>query len=209
MPVDYTKNGASAGGAGHSARTTRQAPDTTTHQAPGCLITLGIMVILVGTAGLCWQVFTTFSGLWMLLNPPGVPINYQAQPIVFIMCGLIAVSFEFALLLMIWRIDTQWKRHNAATPDGKKEGRMKALAVEVVQHVDLMMIWGALGFLVDTAGDYLFVAPYVAHVGAAYQVIFIFLYIVSLYAVTTIGYVRAWEYVWAGMAASRNIANEH
>ncbi|HEY7415058.1 MAG TPA: hypothetical protein VH593_07685 [Ktedonobacteraceae bacterium] len=203
---DFTKNGGSSS-TSSSARSRMQAPDQTTHQAPGCLITLGALVILVGTAGLCWQVFTTFSALWALLNPPGVPINYQAQPVIFIMCALISVSFEFALLMLVWRIDTAWKKRNAATP-GDKEGRFKSLAVEVVQHVDLMMVWGALGFIVDTVGDFLFVSLYAAHAGATYEILFIFLYVVSLYAVTTIGYVRAWEYVWAGLAVSRNIMND-
>jgi hypothetical protein len=207
---NFTGKGGGSGtsNAGGSGRQRAQAPDQTTHQAPGCLILLGVIVILVGTAGLIWQIFTTFSALWELLNPPGVPINYQAQPVIFIMCALIAVSFEFALLMLVWRIDTQWKKHNSVTPDGKKEQRMKALAVEVVQHVDLMMIWGFLGFVVDTVGDYLFVAQYAARAGATYEVLFIFLYVVSLYAMTTIGYVRAWEYVWAGMAASRNIMQD-
>jgi hypothetical protein len=209
--TNKSKRSGSSGGSGGGAasQSARVAPDMTTHQPPGCLMTLGVVIVSFGTGGLAWQIFTTFSAIWMVMTV-GAAINYGAQPAVFIICALISVGFELCLLIQVWRIDTAWKKHrvNGTTP-GQKSASFRATAVEIVQNADFISALGILAFVVDTVGDYLFISVYTIHAGFAYGALITFLYMVVLYAMTTLVYVRGWEYVWAGWAAARNEAHSH
>ena len=190
----------------------RQAPDETVHVAPGAMYLIGGSGILLGFAANGWQVVTTFTAFWMMFNPPNTPVDVQKQPAIFCICGLISVSFQFALAMLTFRLDTTWKKHRIAgsSPVGNAGNAqaVKSTAIEMIQHVSLVMVWGGLGFVADTIGDFTFIGAYTARLDPTTQTFIIFMYAVSLYALSTIAFVRSIEYMWAGFAASRNLREQ-
>ena len=141
---------------------------------------------------------------WTMFNPAGTPVNPGKQPVVFMICGLIALSFQFALMMLVFRLDTTWKKHRVTgtIPAVKRTAQQfKSTAVEIVQHVNLVMVWGGLGFVVDTIGDYTFISVYTAQLDPLTSSFIIFCYAVGLYALSTIAFVRSIEYLWAGFVA--------
>ncbi len=189
----------------------RQAPDETVHTAPGAMYVIGGIGTFSGFAANIWQMVTTFTAFWFIFNPIGTPIDAQRQPVIFCICALIAFSFQFALTMLTWRLDTTWKKHNMRVAAGGSSGgadkaqAMRNTAVEMIQHVNLVLIWGALGFVVDTIGDYTFIQSYTMHLDPGTQVFVIFIYAVALYALSTIAFVRSIEYITAGFAAAHNL----
>jgi hypothetical protein len=200
-----------ANGTGPKRVFVRQAPDETVHTAPGAMYIIGGIGTFSGFAANIWQMVTTFTAFWFIFNPPTVKIDLQKQPTIFCICALIAFSFQFALTMLTWRLDTTWKKQNMRVAIGggnsgaDKVQAMRNTAVEMIQHVNLVLIWGALGFIVDTIGDYTFIQSYTAHLDAATQVFVIFIYAVALYALSTIAFVRSIEYITAGFAAAHNL----
>jgi hypothetical protein len=186
----------------------RQAPDQTVHQPPGAMFAIGGLGVLLGFGANVWQMITTFTAFWSMFNPRGTPVDPGKQPAIFMICGLIAVSFQFALIMLVFRLDTTWKKHKVTGNTSIKEAA-RSTAIELVQHVNLVMVWGALGFVVDTIGDYTFIAIYTALLDPVTSTFIIFCYAVGLYALSTIAFVRSIEYLWAGFAASDNLKREH
>jgi hypothetical protein len=210
QPRNYTKHGKQQqAGASKTRVFVRSLPDQTVHHPPGAMFAIGGLGVLFGFGGNIWQMITTFTAFWVMFNPKGTPVDPGKQPAIFMICGLIAVSFQFALAMLVFRLDTAWKKHRVVgnTPSEAAKGTIQALrstAIEVVQHVNLVMIWGALGFVVDTIGDYTFIAVYTASLDATTAAFIIFCYAVGLYALSTIAFVRSIEYIWAGFAAADN-----
>jgi hypothetical protein len=199
-------------GAGGGPRVfTRQMPDNTMHHPPGALLSIGYVGILLGLAANGWQLLTTYTAFWDMFNPNGNPVNQGAQPAIIVICIMMAVSFQFALLMLVFRLDTSWKKHKITGSNPIKETgeRIRATAIEIVQHVSLVIIWGALGFVVDTIGDYTFVTVYTGKLDPVTSIFLIFMYAVALYSLATIALVRSLEYVWAGFAAADNLKREH
>lgn len=196
-PKNYLKQQASA----TKTRLLNQLPDRTAHHPPVALFALGAIGVLAGFGTNCWQLVTTFTGVWSMFNPNGSPIDLGKQPALFAICALIACSFQLALLFLIFRLDSGWKKQRTSG-----QGGLRDAAVEIVQHVDLVILWGGLGFVVDTIGDYTFISIYTARLDAATATFLIFVYAVALYAVSTVGFVRALEYLWAGFAAADRVA---
>lgn len=187
----------------------RQAPDETVHTAPGAMYVIGGIGTVSGFAANIWQMITTFTAFWFIFNPPTEKIDLQKQPVIFCICALIAFSFQFALTMLTWRLDTTWKKQNMRVAVGSsgadKVQAMRNTAVEMIQHVNLVLVWGALGFIVDTIGDYTFIQSYTANLDPTTQVFVIFIYAVALYALSTIAFVRSIEYITAGFAAAHNL----
>lgn len=128
--------------------------------------------------------------------------NYQAmkaidkvgaQPLISIICALIAISFQFAILFLVFRIERDWKNSKAKHQGGVDAA--KSTAVEVVQHIPLVLFWGILGFIADTVGDYTFLNIYTDNW------FLLFMYGCALYASSTIMFARSIEYLWAGFVA--------
>jgi hypothetical protein len=193
----------------------RQLPDQTIHNPPGVMFTIGAIGILAGFAGNCWQCVTTFTAYWTMFHPKGVIRDHGIETALFVICGMMAFSFQFALIMFVFRLDSTWKKHKVSghAPGLKEYGQAKATqfratAIEVVQHVNLVLIWGALGFIIDTIGDFTFIGIYTQGVDPATSVFIIFCYAVALYALSTIAFVRSWEYIWAGFATSDNLKAE-
>ena len=142
---------------------------------------------------------TTFVAFWSMFNPKGRPVDFQRQPVLIAICALIAFSFQLALAFLVFRLDKAWKKNKAASDSSGKAA--KDAAIEIVQQVDLVLIWSLLGFVVDTVGDYTFISLYTGGVDALTSIFLIFVYAVALYALSTIGFVRSLEYLWSGFAA--------
>lgn len=191
------------------SRFVRVIPDETIHQPPGALLILGGLGILVGLLGNLWQPLTTFLAFWGMFNPAGSPVNLQKQPGIFLICGVIAIGAQFALLFLVFRIETPWKKHKVTGQAPGSATGFRATAVELVQHVSMVLIWGVLGFVVDTIGDFKFIGQYTASLDFWTSTFLIFIYAAFLYAFTTIGFVKAIEYVWAGFAAGDNLKQQH
>jgi hypothetical protein len=207
-----TSSGSSSAGGGAKTRPfIRQVPDQTVHQPPGAMFLIGGLGVLAGFGANVWQMITTFTAFWTMFNPKGTPVDPGKQPAIFMICGLIAFSFQFALIMLVFRLDTTWKKHHivGSNPLQSTKEAIRATAVEVVQHVNLVMVWGGLGFVVDTIGDYTFIAVYTAMLDPVTSTFIIFCYAVGLYALSTIAFVRSIEYLWAGFAASDNLKREH
>ena len=193
----------------------RQMPDQTIHNPPGVMFTIGGIGVLAGFAANCWQCVTTFAAFWSMFHPKGVIRDHGIETVLFVVCGMMAFSFQFALIMFVFRLDTTWKKHKITgnTPSLKGYGeakaqQFKATAIELTQHVNLVMIWGGLGFVVDTIGDFTFIALYTIGVDPATSSFIIFCYAVALYALSTIAFVRSWEYIWAGFATSDNLKEQ-
>lgn len=184
-PIDYTS-------AARKTAPNKQMPDEIVHQSPIAMYVFGGLGVLAGVAANCWQMFTTFTAFWDILNPNGTPVDLSKQPMDFAICFLIATSFQFALIVLVFRIDSVWKN--------KSSHREKA--VEIVQHANLVLIWGAIGFIVDTVGDYTFVSVYTKGLDILNAFLIVFLYAVALYAFSTVGFVKSIEFLWAGFRAA-------
>jgi len=178
-------------------------PDSTVHLPPIALFVIGSGGSMLGVLTNIWQMITTFVAFWAMFNPGGRPIDFQKQPVLIGICALISISFQFALSFLVFRLDTSWKKKKE---NGESKAAMGA-AIEVVQQADLVLIWSLLGFIVDTVGDFTFISLYTGGLDEATSIFLIFIYAVALYALSTIGFVRSLEYVWAaGSAIARQIA---
>lgn len=207
-PKDYTQRfkGRGKGGDGQGRGKTAfdKLPDDTVHLPPVALFALGGIGVLAGIICNLWQMVTTFVAFWSMFSPKGKPFSFQSQPIVIAICALIAFSFQLALMFLVFRLDKAWKRNKASGGGGNAA---KDAVVEVVQQVDLILIWSLLGFVVDTVGDYTFISLYTGGADPLTSIFLIFIYAVALYALSTIGFVRSLEYVWSGFAAvARQVA---
>ena len=131
-----------------------QAPDSIVHTPPIVHYFLGGIGILFGFSANLWQVFTTIIALVSMMSPPNAKINYASLGWKLAIAILIACATQFGLTILVWRIDTTWKRKNAGSPAGKPGDMIKGYglaAVEVVQHVDLVTFWGLLAFAVEAS----------------------------------------------------------
>ncbi len=100
---------------------------------------------------------------------------------------------EFAILFLVFRIERDWKNSKSRSSSGVDAAR--STAVEIVQHIPLVLFWGVLGFIADTVGDYTFLNIYTDNW------FLLFMYGCALYASTTIMFARSIEYLWAGFVA--------
>jgi hypothetical protein len=195
-PKNYTSR--KPGGADKSMKG-QSLPDDTIFVPPISMFLLGGGGILVALGANIWQVFTSFSAFFTMFTQGS---NYQAmkaidkvgaQPLISIICALIAISFQFATLFLVFRIERDWKNSTAKKQNGIDAA--KSTAVEIVQHVPLVLFWGVLGFIADTVGDYTFLNIYTDNW------FLLFMYGCALYASSTIMFARSIEYLWAGFVA--------
>src|SRR5258708_5368226 len=108
-------------------------------------------------------------------------------------------------MFLVFRLDRSWKKNKAAGESTGKAAR--DAVVEVVQQTDLVLLWSLLGFIVDTVGDYTFISLFTALIETTTAIFLIFIYAVALYSLSTIGFARSLEYLWAGFAAiARHVA---
>ncbi len=178
-------------------------PDETVHQPPSAMAVLGWIGVCAGIGANLWQMYTTISAVYqMFTGNPSPPID--PRNVTFDICFLIAFSFQFALLFLVFRINTRWKKQQVGGSTGKKKKSGMSsygyAAVEVVQQLGLFAIWVGLAFVIDTLGDYTFISARTANADASTSAFLIFLYAVALYSLSTLAFVRSWEYLWAASA---------
>ncbi len=77
-----------------------------------------------------------------------------------------------------------------------------AAAIEVVQHVDVVTVYGLLSFGLDSLGDYTFIAGILQGLDFPSTLFVTFIYATSLYALSTVAFVRSVEYIGSGLAAT-------
>lgn len=180
-------------------------PDRTVHHVPGVMALLGGLGVVAGIAANGWQMFTTMTALYQMFTGKAA-LPFDLSNITFDICVFIAFSFQLALLFLVFRIDTRWKRQQTGTSSAKKKrGRGTAsgygfAAIEVVQHLGLFGVWVGLAFIVDTLGDYSFIVARTTYADLISAAFLIFLYAVALYALSTLAFVRSIEYLWAAAA---------
>ncbi len=201
-PKDYTRRfkGGSSGGptsSSTSSTTSSKGPDQTIHHPPLILFGLGGVGGLAGVAANIWQWFTTFIALWAMFNVGTGSFNWQVfwqrQPAIAAVCLLISFCAQLFLQFLVFRLDSAWKTQYS---EGKtKGGAFVGATVQIVQQTDLVTIISILALVVDTVGDFTFIGLYTS------SVFLILAYTVSLYALSTLGFVRSIEYLWAGFAA--------
>ncbi len=194
-PKNYTQRQ----GTGGKTAPGQHLPDDTVFVPPLSMFLLGGGGILVALGANVWQVFTSFSAFFSMFTQGD---NYQAmkpldrigaQPLISIVCLFIAVSFQFSILFLVFRIEHDWKNSKSRSASGVDAAR--STAVEIVQHVPLVLFWGALGFIADTVGDYTFLNIYTDNW------FLLFMYGCALYASTTVMFSRSIEYIWSGFVA--------
>ena len=198
MVRDYTR--ASSSGStpkGDSAKP--KGPDAVVHHPPIVLFALGGFGFLAGVLTNLWQIGTTFFALWVMFNVGtgtdklNVQTFWQKQPVIAGCCLLISTCAQYFLQMLVFKIDKQWKVERA---EGKKSGAaMVGAAVNIVQQVDVITAISFLAFVICTISDYTFITMYTPNI------FLIFAYAISLYAFSTVGFVRGIEYIWAAMAA--------
>lgn len=207
VPKDYTQRYSNSGGAKQGKSFADKMPDETIHLPPIALFLLGGIGAVAGVLANIWQCITTFIAFWSMFNPKATPVDFQRQPAIMGICTLIAFSFQLALLFLVFRLDKKWKQNKAAGESAGKAAR--DAVVEVIQQTDLILIWSLLGFVVDTVGDYTFVSLFTASLDATTGIFLIFIYAAALYSLSTIGFARSLEYLWAGFASiARHVASK-
>ncbi len=188
---------------GKGTRILKQAmPDETLHQPPAAMAALGWIGVIAGVAANIWQMYTTISAIWQMFTGSTTP-NTDFLNVTFDICFLIAFSFQFALLYLVFRINSRWKKQQAGGVGKKKKSVASgyaSAAVEVVQQLGLFTIWVGLAFIIDTLGDFTFISARTVTADASTSAFLVFLYAVALYALSTISFARAWEYLWAASA---------
>ena len=179
-------------------------PDRTVHHVPGVMTLLGGLGVVAGITANGWQMFTTMTALYQMFTGNASLPSLNLSNITLDICAFIAFSFQLALLFLVFRIDTRWKRQQTGTTSAKKKrGTTRSYgfaAVEVVQHLGLFAVWVGLAFVVDTLGDYSFIASKTTYADPTSSAFLIFLYAVALYALSTLAFVRSIEYLWAAAA---------
>lgn len=182
--------------------------DPIVHTPPIVHYVIGAFGILFGFAANCWQVYTTVLALLQIMTPPKETFNITKMGFKLAVAILIALAAQFGLTILVWRIDTKWKVKNATSGSSSSAGNMLKgyglAAVEVVQQTDLVTAWGLISFVVDTVGDFTFISSTLTGIPLAQTIAVTFLYAASLYALSTIGFVRSVEYIWAGLITSAN-----
>jgi hypothetical protein len=178
----------------------RGMPDETMHESPAAMAVIGWMGVLAGGVANLWQMYTTISAVYQMFTGSSTPV-LDPRNVTFDICFLIAFSFQLALLFLVFRLDTRWKKQQAGSAGRKKSGQgLGYAAVEVVQQLGLFMIWIGLAFVIDTLGDFTFIAARTAAVDPSTAAFLVFLYAVALYALSTLAFVRSIEYLWAASA---------
>ena len=180
----------------------RGMPDETIHQSPAAMEILGWIALLGGIAANFWQMYTTISAVWQMFGAGTAPLP-DFSNMTFDICFLIAFSFQLALLFLVFRLDSRWKKQRSGGTTGKRKGGAKTTgyaAVEIVQQLGLFAIWVGLAFVIDTLGDYTFIAAKTVNADPTTSMFLVFLYAVALYALSTLVLVRAFEYLWSASA---------
>jgi len=161
-------------------------PDETLHQPPLAIFLFAGIVIFVSLLANIWQPFTTYIAIHakIVTGATYTKMNTQGQlgseaPITLI--GIvIAVGAQLGVLYFVFRVKDEWMRKAQGT---SSSGNIVHTAIEISQHIGLVMIWVGAGFLIDTVGDITFIGLY------THDPIIMLAYMLLLYSISTVGLV--------------------
>lgn len=188
----------------------RLAPHATISVPPLFMFILGALGILFGVACNMLQWFSTFTAMMDIMTPNGSVVNNASQPYKYLIAALIATAVQFGLLLIIFKIDHRWKKNAGGKPipvAAQLQG-YGAATIEVVQHMDIVSLYGIGSFVIDTIGDFIFVSGILAGLDPTTQMFMTFIYAAALYCLSTVAFVRSIEYVWSGIAATAHFLKQ-
>ncbi len=173
-------------------------PDQTVFTPPIWMLFLGAIGFFAAFGANCWQVYTSFSAFQHMFITGSV---YKAMSpgdqersltVVNLFSFIIAFSCQLALVFLIFRIERRWKEERAQGKSASKVEAAKHTAVEIVNHIPLVVIWGVLGLVADTLGDVVFEGLYTN------DPFLLFMYGACLYALSGIGLPLSLECLWSG-----------
>jgi len=193
------KNGAKPENDTMEDRLRKASPDATISTPPWMHIVLGVIGMFVAAVMNVIQMVTTGLAIYFAMTPNGTQVDHSSDPGKILVAVIIAVGAQLGVTFLVWRIDTDWKK-SAGRGGGENflVGYTKS-AVHVVQHIDLVTAWGLISFGVDTAGDFTFIFGILKGVPPATMVIIGLIYMIMLYSLSTIAFVRSTEYIWAAV----------
>src|SRR5260370_6234887 len=183
---------------------TRLKPDSSIQVPPIAMYLLGGLGVVFGFGANCWQWFTTFSAMMDIMAPNGTRVSNTSQPLKYVVAAIIATAMQFGILLLLFKIDTRWKKNTYGLnlhPIDKMKG-YGAAAIEVVQHVDVVTVYGLLSFGLDSLRHYTFIPGILQGIDFPSTLFVTFIYAASLYALSTVAFVRSVEYIGSGLAAT-------
>src|SRR6266568_3431740 len=163
--ADTTAQNATTNNTGKKQKTSSW-PDQTVFTPPIWMLFLGAIGFFAAFGANCWQVYTSFSAFQHMFITGSV---YKAMSpgdqersltVVNLFSFIIAFSCQLALVFLIFRIERRWKEERAQGKSTSKVEAAKHTAVEVVNHIPLVVIWGVLGLVADTLGDVVFEGLY-------------------------------------------------
>lgn len=105
---------------GQKLNVTRRLPDNTVHNPPGAMLTIGWVGVAAGLGANLWQMLTTIFA-FLLMFTAGRSSAINLSDVLFWISALIAFSFQFALIMLVFRIDTTWKKHKVNGTGAKKQ----------------------------------------------------------------------------------------
>src|SRR5260370_12602251 len=139
-----------------------------------------------------------------IMTRNGTRVSNASKPLKYVVAAFMATAMLFDILVLPFKIDTRWKKNTYGTnlsPIDKMKG-YGAAAIEVVQHVDVVTVYGLLSFGLDSLGDYTFIAGILQGLDFPSTLFVTFIYATSLYALSTVAFVRSIESIRSATAAT-------
>lgn len=180
----------------------RQFASGSVHHPPWFQYSLANAGVTVGLLANGWQGFTSTIAFFTMfiqgavyrsIPPSGQGVAAAAALIVSI--GL-AVSFQFGVLHLFFRLHTEYKEQQVKVGDTMQAAKMTA--VQIVSHHRLLLTWSVLSFGGDTIGDFTFISFLTG------DPILMGIYVLGLYAVSTVILSASLERQWAAKIALEN-----
>src|SRR5258708_10673687 len=114
-PINYLNKKKNKGGGNpppqQNKQFTRLKPDSSIHVPPIAMYLLGGLGVVFGFVANCWQWFTTFRAMMDIMAPNGTRASNTTQPLKYVVAAIIATAMQFGILLLLFKIDTHWKKN--------------------------------------------------------------------------------------------------
>ena len=180
----------------------RQFASGSVHHPPWFQYSLANIGVSVGLLANGWQGFTSTIAFFTMFTQGAVYKSLSSQgqgtasaAALIISIGL-ALSFQLGVLFFVFRLHTEYKEQQVKI--GDTMAALKFTAVQMVSHHRLLLVWSALSFGGDTVGDFTFISLITG------DPILMGMYVLSLYAVSTVILSASLERQWAAKIALEN-----
>lgn len=180
----------------------KQFASGSVHHPPWFQYSLANIGVSTGLLANGWQGFTstiafftmfTQGAVYKSIPPSGQGTAAAAALIVSI--GL-AISFQFGVLYFFFRLHAEYKEQHVKVGDSMQAAKMTA--VQMVSHQRLLLAWSVLSFGGDTVGDFTFISF------LTNDPVLMGIYVLGLYAVSTVILSASLERQWAAKIALEN-----